>query len=153
MYVCMSVRNRFTIEIYGFTHSLHTFVAHAAHDAIARNVGQGLRGQKSTPEQVQGHGRRLTAQQKDERRQNNGDRRRLAHQFPSDLLYSMTSERDRRRIVKRHLDCASSFAISNFPCALREAHDAHVYTYLVNKLLDANADRKLGKSRSRECLN
>ena len=25
MYVCMSVRNRFTIEIYGFMHSLHTF--------------------------------------------------------------------------------------------------------------------------------
>ena len=25
MYVCMSVRNRFTIEIYGFIHSLCTF--------------------------------------------------------------------------------------------------------------------------------
>ena len=25
MYVCMSVRNGFTIEIYGFMHSLHTF--------------------------------------------------------------------------------------------------------------------------------
>ena len=25
MYVCMSVRNGFTIEIYGFMHSLHTY--------------------------------------------------------------------------------------------------------------------------------
>ena len=34
MYVC----NGFTIEIYGFTHSLHTFLAHAAHNAIAMEV-------------------------------------------------------------------------------------------------------------------
>ena len=33
----MSVRYRFTIEIYGFTHSSHTFLARAAHDAIARD--------------------------------------------------------------------------------------------------------------------
>ena len=26
MLVCMSVRNGFTIEIYGFMHSLHTFL-------------------------------------------------------------------------------------------------------------------------------
>ena len=34
MYVCMSVRNGFTIEIYGFAHSLRTSLARAAHDAI-----------------------------------------------------------------------------------------------------------------------
>ena len=34
MYVCMSVRYGFTIEIYGFAHSLRTSLACAAHDAI-----------------------------------------------------------------------------------------------------------------------
>ena len=39
MYVCMSVCNKFTIEIYGFTHSLCTFLACDVHDAIAHNGG------------------------------------------------------------------------------------------------------------------
>ena len=38
MYICMSVRNGFTIEIYGFTHSLRTSLARAAHDAIMIGV-------------------------------------------------------------------------------------------------------------------
>ena len=38
MYVCMSVRNGFTIEIYGFMHSLHTSLARATHDAIAIEI-------------------------------------------------------------------------------------------------------------------
>ena len=38
MYVCMSVRYRFTVEIYGFRHSLRTCLAHAAHDAIAIEI-------------------------------------------------------------------------------------------------------------------
>ena len=33
----MSVRYRFTIETYGFTHILHTFFARTAHDAIVRD--------------------------------------------------------------------------------------------------------------------
>ena len=33
--VCMSVRYGFTVEIYGFRHSLHTCLARDAHDAIA----------------------------------------------------------------------------------------------------------------------
>jgi len=45
------------------------------------------------PEQVQMYGRRLTAQQKDERRQDNGDEKRLACHHPSDLLHSLTRER------------------------------------------------------------
>ena len=55
MYVCMYVHYRFTIEIYGFTHSLCTFVARTTHDTNVRNGvgGQGLGGQKSTPERVQ----------------------------------------------------------------------------------------------------
>ena len=39
------------------------------------------------------YGRRLTAQQKDERRQGNGDKKRLARHHPSDLLSSLTLER------------------------------------------------------------
>ena len=34
----MSVRNGCTIEIYGFMHSLHTFLACAAHNAIMMEV-------------------------------------------------------------------------------------------------------------------
>ena len=67
----MSVGYGFTIEIYGFTHSLHTFMARAAHDAITRDGCRGVGGQKSTPIRVQ------SAQQKDERGQDNGDRGRL----------------------------------------------------------------------------
>ena len=38
------------------------------------------------------YGRRLTAQQKDER-QDNGDKKQLARHYPSDLLRSLTRER------------------------------------------------------------
>ena len=38
------------------------------------------------------YGRQLTAQQKDERRQDNSDEKRLAHHHPSDLLRSLTRE-------------------------------------------------------------
>ena len=38
MLVCMSVHNGFTIEIYRFTHSLCTFLAHATHDAIVMEI-------------------------------------------------------------------------------------------------------------------
>ena len=34
----MSVRNGFAIEIYGFTHSLHTSSARTAHDTITMEV-------------------------------------------------------------------------------------------------------------------
>ena len=37
VFVCMSVHNGFTVEIYRFRHSLRTFLPRAAHDAIARN--------------------------------------------------------------------------------------------------------------------
>ena len=37
VFVCMSVRYGFTIEIYGCTHSLRTFLPRAAHDAITRD--------------------------------------------------------------------------------------------------------------------
>ena len=38
MYVCMYVRNGFSIEIYGFMHSLRTFLARDAHDAVSIEV-------------------------------------------------------------------------------------------------------------------
>ena len=38
MYVCMYVCNGFTIEIYGFMHSLRTFLARASHDAIVMEI-------------------------------------------------------------------------------------------------------------------
>ena len=69
--------------------------------------------------------RRLTAQQKDERRQDNSDERRLARHHPSDLFYSLTRERiggGQHGVVSPVLR-ASPF--SNFPCA---PHDAHAYT-------------------------
>ena len=56
------------------------------------------------------YGRRLTAQQKDER-QDNGDKKRLARQHPSDLLHSLTHEQDRQRTAQRCLNSTSSFAI------------------------------------------
>ena len=65
------------------------------------------------PEQVQRYRRRLTAQQKDER-QDDHDRRRLAHQHPSDLLCSLTRGWDRRRRAQCRLNRVSSFAISSY---------------------------------------
>ena len=47
---------------------------------------------------------------------------------PERLLRSLTRERDRLRTAQRRLDSTSSFDISNFPRAPREAHDAHGYT-------------------------
>ena len=44
------------------------------------------------PERVQMYGRRLTAQQKDERQQDNSDKNRLARHHPSNLLHSLTRE-------------------------------------------------------------
>ena len=106
------------------------------------------------PEQVQRCRRQLTAQQKDERQDNrdrsslvprlflvgglrnwrgrvwepNYDRRRLASQHPSNLLCSLTHGRDAWwRTVRRHLDCASSFAILNFPRIWREVKGQRCY--------------------------
>ena len=107
MYVCMSVCNGLTIKAYGFTHSLHTFLAHDAHDAIAMERTQRIRRQRQNKSRDR---KRSTAKQKDER-QDNRDRRRIAHQHPSGLLCSLTRERDRQRIAWLRFDCTSSFAI------------------------------------------
>ena len=45
------------------------------------------------PERVQMYGRQLTAQQKDERRQDNDDKKRLVRHHLSDLLRSLSRER------------------------------------------------------------
>ena len=42
--------------------------------------------------EIEINGRRLTAQQKDERQQDNSDKKRLVHHHPSDLLHSLTRE-------------------------------------------------------------
>ena len=39
---CIYVRNGFTIEIFGFMHSLHTFRVHATHGAI--NIDIAIKG-------------------------------------------------------------------------------------------------------------
>ena len=85
MYVCMSVRNRFTIEIYGFMHSLRTFwhvpLRMPLSDDMEIKV-EDSEDKKTTPDRVQMYGRQLTAQQKDER-QDNSDTKRLARHHPS----------------------------------------------------------------------
>ena len=101
----MCDHNGFTIEIDRFMHNVHTSLARAAHDAITTEVRvKDLEDRRQTPEWVQMYGRRLTAQQKDERWQNNGDKKRLAHHHPSDLLCSLTRELDRWRTAWRRLD-------------------------------------------------
>ena len=72
--------------------------------------------------------RRLTAQQKDERRQDNGDKKQLVRQHMSDLLRSLIRERNKQRTALHRIDSTLSFAISNFPHAPRAAQDAHAYT-------------------------
>ena len=80
MFACMSVRNRFTIEIYGFMHSLYTFW----HLPLRMPSRDGL--------EIEVDGRQLAAQQKDKRRQDNGDTKRLACHHLSDFLHSLTHE-------------------------------------------------------------
>ena len=79
----MSVRNGFTctIEIYGFMHSLRTFW----HVPLRMPLRDG--------KEIEVGGRWLTAQQKDERRQDNGDKKRLACHHPSHLLRSLIRKR------------------------------------------------------------
>ena len=69
-----------------------------------------------------------------ERQQDNSDKKRLAPQHPSNLLCSLTHEWDKRRTAQRCLDCALSFAISNFSRAWHEAYDVHVYIYYYGQL-------------------
>ena len=67
---------------------------------------------KTMPERVQMYGRWLTAQQKDERQHDNGDKKQLARHHLSDLLCSLNCEQDRRRTAQLRLDSALSLAIS-----------------------------------------
>ena len=80
MYVCMSFRNRFTIGIYGFMHSLRTFW----HVPLRMPSCNGM--------EIEVDERRLAAQQKNERRQDNDGKKRLVHHYPSDLLRLLTRE-------------------------------------------------------------
>ena len=82
------------------------------------------------PERVQTYGRQLTAQQKDERCQDNSDKKRLVRQHLSDLLRSLTHEWDRWRTAQRRLNSTSSFAISSDQTfhVLRVRHMMRIYT-------------------------
>ena len=93
-------------------------------DAWRGDRGRRLGRYKTTPKQVQIYGRRSTAQQKDER-QDNDDKKQLARHHPSDLLRSLTREQiggGQHGVISPALP---SFAIS---CAPHEAPDAHAYT-------------------------
>ena len=68
----------------------------------------GARSSRKT--EVQRYERQLTTQQKDERRQDNGDRRWPTSQHPSDLLRSLTREQD-RWTARHHLNHTLCFAI------------------------------------------
>ena len=87
MYVCTYVRNGFTIEIYGFMHSLHTIwhvpLRMSSRDGVEIEVEDSEDIRRRQNDRVQMYGRPLTAQQKDER-QDNDDKKRLARHHPSD---------------------------------------------------------------------
>ena len=72
--------------------------------------------------------RRLTAQRKDESRMKDDKITVTRNDLRVKILHSLIRERDRRRTALCRLDSASSFAISNFSRAPREARDAHAYT-------------------------
>ena len=71
------------------------------------------------------YGRRLTAQQKDERQQDNGDKKRLACHHPSDLLHSLTRER---------IDGGQHFELHHFR-TFHVHRMRHVYTSLAAQTL------------------
>ena len=103
MYVCMSVRNGFTTEVYEFTYSVCTLrhvpvlvrlSSRRAHDTM-EDLEE--RRRRQARERVQRYRRRLN----DERRQYDSERRRLARKQQSELLRSLTAcERDRQRTAR-----------------------------------------------------
>ena len=78
----MSAHKRFTIEIYGFTHSLHTFLAHC-HSWYMVPLQRRTRRIQQARERVQRYRKRLTTKQWDVRQQDNNDRGQLAPQHLS----------------------------------------------------------------------
>ena len=94
MYVCMYVSNGFTIEIYGFMHSLRIFWHMLLRMSSRDDMEQGMEIEVEDSEQHPNESRCMEAtQQKDERQQDNSDMNRLACHHPSDLLRSLTRER------------------------------------------------------------
>ena len=89
----MSVRNGFTIEIYGFMHSLRIFWHMPLRMSSRDGMEQGMEIEVEDSEQRPNESRCMEdAQQKDERRQDNSDTNRLVRHHPSDLLCSLTRE-------------------------------------------------------------
>ena len=84
---------------------LRTFLARAAHDAIAHNGGS----------PVVNYSTKISM-------------------HLSDLLHSLTRERDRQRtaLSRPHYKLHHNIFVQlSFPHARHEAHDVHAYTYLV----------------------
>ena len=116
---------------YGFTHSLLTFLAHSAHDVFAKATywGRGLREIKdSRPENEPRYKRQLTAQQRDERWQDNSDRRQLACQHLCNYFARWPVNRIGRGQHGVVSTTLRHFVWLNLPRAQREAHDAHAYS-------------------------
>ena len=93
------------------TLSLHAFLNHAGimNAFLMEFKDWEDRRWRQTREQVQRYRRWLTAQQWNERWQDNSDRRWLACQHLSDLLRSLTRELDRWRTARHCLNCTSPF--------------------------------------------
>ena len=83
---------------------LRTFLGCATHGAIniAMEDPEDRRRRHQAREQVQSYRQWLTTQQRNERRQDNSDRRRLVCQHLSNSLCSLTCEWDRWRTAQYH---------------------------------------------------
>ena len=82
MYVCMFVRNRFTIEMYGLRIVYVPFgTCHLRCHRISRD-GMEIEVEDWEDRRLQMYGRQLTAQSIDERQQDNGDKKQPAPSPP-----------------------------------------------------------------------
>ena len=107
-------------------HSLRTFWHVTLRMPLRDGMEIEVEDSEDTPERVHMYGRRLTAQQKDEKRQDNGDKKRLARHHPSDLLHSLTREWIGGG---QHGVVSPALQASPFRTSPHEAPDAHACTY------------------------
>ena len=107
-------------------HSLRTFWHVTLRMPLRDGMEIEVEDSEDTPERVHMYGRRLTAQQKDEKRQDNGDKKRLARHHPSNLLHSLTREWIGGG---QHGVVSPALQASPFRTSPREAPDAHACTY------------------------
>ena len=139
----MSVRYGFMTEIYGFTHSLRILqhVSLFCTLVLMMEDSSDVRRRRKARERMQRYRRRFSAQQRDERQQDETERR-FARQYQWDSLRLLTvngiGERHDAVVVRLHnkllqIDSTTlrhnfTRQHANFPRALREACPAHAYT-------------------------